>query len=296
MLIFNRYKNRGDYMITKCFRFGWLLGHSLHRKVYFSALDGFLSVVSGEKVTTFEARQSTMSPYEKSSARLNICAKNERGECILFQIQTSWGDNYTSKMLSGISDLNETSKVYFVPFNKASKVISINIVYTLSQEGNACVSSYMYPQKDETAGQDKEFPLLKKIGDIVCPDLATEPLFYVLRINEHEVFNKYSSFYPRLATPIDEWIYYLQTGDVFDSFTAAGLPEIREYFKISSEELVRYNEYLKDVQVERSVLSSQNDSIIAQATSRRIRLMGKRLEMKVNEYRRRHPETKNTIN
>ena len=45
------------------------------------------------------------------------------------------------------------------------------------------------------------------------------PEFYVLKVND---FNEVAK------TPLEEWIYYLNTGDIPETASATGLNEVRE--------------------------------------------------------------------
>ena len=51
------------------------------------------------------------------------------------------------------------------------------------------------------------------------------PEFYVLKVND---FNEVAK------TPLEEWIYYLNTGDIPETASATGLNEVRERLKIDS--------------------------------------------------------------
>ena len=49
------------------------------------------------------------------------------------------------------------------------------------------------------------------------------PEYYILRVND---FNKWSK------VPLEQWIYFLNTGEIPDDATAPGLPEARERLKL----------------------------------------------------------------
>ena len=71
---------------------------------------------------------------------------------------------------------------------------------------------------------------------------------YVLRVDE---FDKVA------ATPLDEWISFLKTGDIPANATAPGLAEARERLHIASlsdEERQRYNHDMENLRYQRSVL------------------------------------------
>ena len=49
------------------------------------------------------------------------------------------------------------------------------------------------------------------------------PEYYILKVND---FNQVAK------SPLEEWIYYLNTGNIPDDATAPGLPEVRERLKL----------------------------------------------------------------
>ena len=67
------------------------------------------------------------------------------------------------------------------------------------------------------------------------------PEYYILRVND---FNKWSK------VPLEQWIYFLNTGEIPDDATAPGLPEARERLKVArlnKSELKAYYRHLDNV-------------------------------------------------
>ena len=67
------------------------------------------------------------------------------------------------------------------------------------------------------------------------------PEYYILRVND---FDKWSK------VPLDQWIYFLNTGEIPDDATAPGLCEAREKLKLASmskAELAAYYKHLDNV-------------------------------------------------
>ena len=72
------------------------------------------------------------------------------------------------------------------------------------------------------------------------------PEYYILTVNN---FNKVAK------TPLEEWIYYLNTADVPDKIQAPGLEEVRERLeldKISKDELKAYYNFLDNIVILKS--------------------------------------------
>ena len=67
------------------------------------------------------------------------------------------------------------------------------------------------------------------------------PEYYILKVND---FNQVAK------SPLEEWIYYLNTGDIPDSATASGLTEARERLKLdkmTKAELEAYYRHLDNI-------------------------------------------------
>lgn len=67
------------------------------------------------------------------------------------------------------------------------------------------------------------------------------PEYYILKVND---FNQVAK------SPLEEWIYYLNTGDIPDSATAPGLTEARERLKLdkmTKAELEAYYRHLDNI-------------------------------------------------
>ena len=67
------------------------------------------------------------------------------------------------------------------------------------------------------------------------------PEYYILKVND---FNQVA------RSPLEEWIYYMNTGDIPDSATAPGLDEARQRLKLdkmTKEELNAYYRHLDNI-------------------------------------------------
>lgn len=76
------------------------------------------------------------------------------------------------------------------------------------------------------------------------------PEYYVLRVNEFDELAK---------TPLDEWIYFLKTGEIDEHATAKGLPEAREKLridKLSPSEKGQYYAHMEALRYQKSVIET----------------------------------------
>ena len=77
------------------------------------------------------------------------------------------------------------------------------------------------------------------------------PEYYVLRVNEFDELAK---------TPLDEWIYFLKTGEIDEHATAKGLPEAREKLridKLSPSEKGQYYAHMEALRYQKSVIETE---------------------------------------
>ena len=78
------------------------------------------------------------------------------------------------------------------------------------------------------------------------------PEYYLLRV---EKFNQYAK------NSLDEWISFLKTGEIDDSFSAQGLDSARkklQFEKMSEEERKAYKQYLENLRYANSVMATSH--------------------------------------
>ena len=126
------------------------------------------------------------------------------------------------------------------------KIYSVNIVYFDLGSG----SDYVYHGKTEFRGihtnELLDLSPFQKAEFNVDAVSQLYPEYYILRVNG---FNKVAK------SPLEEWIYYLNTGEIPATATAPGLDVARERLKLarmSKEELAAYYRHLDDVVIIRN--------------------------------------------
>ena len=81
------------------------------------------------------------------------------------------------------------------------------------------------------------------------------PEYYILKVND---FNRVA------RTPLEEWIYYLNTGNVPEHATAPGLDTVKEQLKLdrmSREELKAYYKHLDNIVILKGVLKAEQRGV-----------------------------------
>jgi hypothetical protein len=232
-----------DSMENNYIRFDWAMKRLLRDKANFAVLEGLITTLLNEKVTIqklLESESNQEEQYQKQN-RVDILAEDSRGELILLEIQNNNEFAYFQRMLFGTSKLVTEYIQRGQGYDKVRKVYSINIVYFALGSG----SDYVYHGFTEFRGihTGEVLKLSPFQRETFKCDTVSQlyPEYYVLRVND---FNKWSK------VPLEQWIYFLNTGEIPDEATAPGLPEARERLKIdrlTKEELNAYYRHLDDV-------------------------------------------------
>lgn len=79
------------------------------------------------------------------------------------------------------------------------------------------------------------------------------PEYYILKVND---FNRVAK------TPLEEWIYYLNTGDVPEGASAPGLEEVKERLKLdrmTKTELDAYYRHLDNIVILRDNIFTERE-------------------------------------
>ena len=224
-------------------RFDWAMKRLLRDKANFSVLEGLLTTLLNEKITIsrlLESESNQESEFDKYN-RVDLLAENSKGELILFEIQNNSEYAYFQRILFGTSKL-VTEYIYKGDgYEKIRKIYSVNIVYFAL----GCGTDYVYHGKTEFRGiHTNELlelsPFQKQTFKV---DAVSElyPEYYILKVND---FNRWSEL------PLEQWIYFLNTGEIPSDATAPGLVEAREKLrltKLSKGELKAYYRHLDNI-------------------------------------------------
>lgn len=236
-------------------RFDWAMKRLLRDKTNFAVLEGLMTTLLGEKITIqklLESESNQESEYDKYN-RVDILAEDTKGELLLFEIQNNNEYAYFQRMLFGTSKLVTEYINRGTGYEKIRKIYSINIVYFSLGSG----TDYVYHGKTEFRGiHNNELLQLSpfqrqtfKVDEVS----QLYPEYYILRVND---FNKWSK------TPLEQWIYFLNTGEIPDDATAPGLPEARERLKLdrlNKDELKAYYRHLDNVVILRDNIFTERE-------------------------------------
>ena len=162
---------------------------------------------------------------------MDLLAENSKGELILIEVQNNNEYAYFQRMLFGTSKLVTEYINRGEGYDKVRKVYSVNIVYFSLGSGKDVV----YHGKTEFRGihQGDVLELISFQKQTFKVDTVSQlyPEYYILKVND---FNQVA------RSPLEKWIYYLNTGDISDNATAPGLNETRQRLnldRMTKEEL-----------------------------------------------------------
>ena len=208
-------------------RFDWAMKRLLRNKANFSVLEGLLTTLLGENITIRDLLESESNQEEEFDKynRVDMLAVNSRGELILIEVQNNNEYAYFQRMLFGTSKLVTQYINRGESYEKVRKVYSVNIVYFSLGHGK----DFVYHGKTEFRGIHEndllELTPFQRQTFNVDEVSQLYPEYYILKVND---FNKVAK------TPLEEWIYYLNTGNISDTAHAPGLAEVRERLKVDN--------------------------------------------------------------
>lgn len=233
-------------------RFDWAIKRLLRDKANFGVLEGLLTVLFNDKTQIVEILESESNQLHQDDKfnRVDIKAKNSKGEIIIVEVQNTRELYYLERILYGTAKAITEHISLGDTYQQVKKVYSISILYFDLGKGN----DYLYHGQNQFIGvhtNDKLLITAKEEGAIV-QKLPEEvfPEYYLIRVNE---FNQVAK------TPLEEWIQYLKTGDISPDTTAPGLLEAREklcYHDMSQAERHEYDEHINAIMIQNDVLST----------------------------------------
>ena len=224
-------------------RFDWAMKRLLRDKANYGVLEGLITTLLGRpiKIQKLLESESNQENEEDKQNRVDVLAEDEQGVLYLIEVQNETELAYFQRMLFGASKLVTEYINRGQGYENVRKVYSINIVYFNLGEGKDIV----YHGKTEFRGIHNHellrlspFPRQRFAVDEVS---ELYPEYYILKVND---FDRWS------RVPLEQWIYFLNTGEIPDDATAPGLGEARQKLKLdhmTREELRAYYRHLDNV-------------------------------------------------
>ena len=235
---------KGDeLMASNYIRFDWAMKRLLRNKANFAVLEGFLTTLLNEKIVIqklLESESNQEDEFDKYN-RVDMLAENSKGELILIEVQNNNEYAYFQRMLFGNSKLVTEFINRGEGYDQVRNVYSVNIVYFSLGSGKDIVYHGKTEFRGIHQGDVLELTPFQKQTFKVDSVSQLYPEYYILKVND---FNQVA------RSPLEEWIYYMNTGDIPDSATAPGLDEARQRLKLdkmTKEELNAYYRHLDNI-------------------------------------------------
>ena len=233
-------------------RFDWAIKRLLRQKANFGVLEGFLTVFLNEPIKIIDILESegNQQAADDKFNRVDIKAKNNKGEIIIVEIQNTSELYYLERVLYGVAKAI-TEHIYLGnTYKQVKKVYSISILYFDLGKG----SDYIYVGQNNFVGLHTQDHLIisTKEKDTIVRKSPSEifPTYILVRVNE---FNKVAK------SPLEEWVEYLKNGVISPETQAPGLQEAREklkYYSMSDAERYAYDEHINAIMIQNDVLGN----------------------------------------
>ena len=240
-------------IMSNYIRFDWAMKRLLRNKANFAVLEGFLTTLLRDRIKIQKLLESESNQEEEFDKynRVDLLAEDSKGTLLLIEIQNNNEYAYFQRMLFGTSKLVTEYINRGEGYDKVRKVYSINIVYFSLGHGKDIV----YHGKTEFRGihQNDILELSPFQRQTFKVDTVSQlyPEYYILKVND---FNQVAK------TPLEEWIYYLNTGEIPDQAQAPGLNAARERLKLdrmSKDELKAYYRHLDNIVILRDNINTE---------------------------------------
>lgn len=236
----------------RCIRFDWAIKRLLRQKANFGVLEGFLTVFLNQDVKIVEILESegNQEAEDDKFNRVDIKAKNSKGEIIIVEIQNSSELYYLERILYGTCKAVTEHIRLGDSYSEVKKVYSISILYFDLGVGD----DYLYIGENNFIGVHTNDQLIvnAKERDAIVQKRPSDifPTYYLVRVKN---FNRLA------VTPLEEWVDYLKNGMIREDTTAPGLQEARSkllYYSMSDADRRAYDEHLNAIMIQNDVIGS----------------------------------------
>ena len=233
-------------------RFDWAAKRLLRDKANYAVLEGLVTVLLGEKISIIEMLESESNQDSANDKfnRVDIKAKDSKGDIILIEIQLTREWYYLQRVLYGVSKTITEHISLGSKYEEVKKIYSINILYFDLGKG----SDYLYHGTTTFIGVHTKDELIvrKRDKDAIrtCSPTEIFPEYFLIRVNE---FNEVAK------TPIEEWMDFLKNNHIKDNTETPGLREAKEQLRVlqmNDAERKAYDNYLDTIRTQDSVLDT----------------------------------------
>ncbi len=233
-------------------RFDWAIKRLLRQKANFGVLEGFLTVFLGEKVEIVDILESESNQQEADDKfnRVDIKARNSKGEIIIVEVQNTMEVFYLERILYGVAKAITEHINLGDTYEEVKKVYSISILYFDIGQGE----DYIYKGQNHFVGlhTNDELKITTRERDTLVRKAPEDvfPTYYLIRVKN---FDKVA------VSPMEEWMRYLKEGVIGDDPKAPGLKEAKaklQYYLMDKKERYAYDEHINAVMIQNDVIGN----------------------------------------
>ena len=232
--------------------FDWAVKRMLRDKANYDVLEGLMKVLTGEDLRISEILESEgnqETPEDKFN-RVDIKAKNTRGDIIIVEVQLSRELHFLERILFGVAKAITEHMSLGTRYENVKKVYSISILYFDLGRGK----DYLYHGTTQFLGVHTGDILEVNVKERGMVSMRTPaelyPEYFLIRVNQ---FNEVAK------TPIEEWLDYLKNEHIREDTTVPGLQAAREklaYLQMTPEERSAYEHHLDNLRIQNDVLDT----------------------------------------
>lgn len=232
--------------------FDWAVKRMLRDKANYDVLEGLMKVLTGEDLRISEILESEgnqETPEDKFN-RVDIKAKNTRGDIIIVEVQLSRELHFLERILFGVAKAITEHMSLGTRYENVKKVYSISILYFDLGRGK----DYLYHGTTQFLGVHTGDILEVNVKERGMVSMRTPaelyPEYFLIRVNQ---FNEVAK------TPIEEWLDYLKNEHIREDTTVPGLQAAREklaYLQMTPEERAAYEHHLDNLRIQNDVLDT----------------------------------------
>jgi predicted transposase/invertase (TIGR01784 family) len=224
----------------------------LRSKANYGILEGFLSELLKQDIKILSLPESESNKEDKDGKlnRVDVIAKLATDEIVLIEVQVNTETDYFLRMLFGVSKIVVEHLKEGEPYSQIKKVYSVNILYFDLGHGN----DYVYHGTTSFSGIHSSdiLDLTETQKEVFRKEKVSElyPEYYIIKVNQ---FNEIA------RDTLDQWIYFLKTEEIKDSFHAKGLIEAKEKLdslKLNPKDKEEYKRYVENLSYQKSMVIS----------------------------------------
>ncbi len=240
--------------VTELVRFDWFIKYMFRDKSDFDILEGFLSELLKDNIKILQILESGSNQTKKNDKfnQVDIMIKNSKEELIIVEVQNNEEYDYLQRILFGTSKTIVENIAKGQAYSNIKKIISVSVVYFKVGQG----VDYIYHGTTAFKGIHKHDELVLSAEQVALFERQKPqdlfPEYYLIKAGDFDE--------EAVNDTLDEWIYFLKTGNVKDNFRARGLDKAKqklEVAKLSAHKRAKYERDTRHLHSEASWAETQ---------------------------------------